>query len=134
MSMHIYAGPAAWPAPSMHICAGPAEWPAQSMRIYAGPAAWPVPSMHIYSGPAEWPAQSMRIYSGPGSMACTIYAHLIRRVEVSSIRTVIRVRSYLASFFPPRFSGTIDKSCVVALIIITIVSLISLSRFKIVLK
>ena len=34
--MHIYAGPAAWPAPSMHI--------------YAGPTAWPAPSMHIYTG------------------------------------------------------------------------------------
>ena len=37
--MHIYAGPAAWPAPSMHIYAGPAAWPAQSMHIYAGPVA-----------------------------------------------------------------------------------------------
>ena len=62
--MHIYAGPAAWPAQSMHIDAGSAVWPAQSMRIQAGPAAWPAQSMHIYAAPAAWPAQSMHIYAG----------------------------------------------------------------------
>ena len=34
----------------------------------------------------------------------------------------IRVRSYLASLFPPRFLMTIDKSCIVASIVIIILS------------
>ena len=62
--MHIYAGPAAWPAPSMHIYAGPAAWPALSMHIYAGPAAWPAQSMRIYAGPAV-PGSVFRMLPGP---------------------------------------------------------------------
>ena len=52
----------------------------------------------------------------------------------SYIRRVIRVRSYLASLSPPRFSMTIDKSCIVAPIIIILMSRSSLSRLKMVSK
>ena len=56
------------------------------------------------------------------------------RLTVYRSSYIVRVRSYLAFLFPPRFLVKIDKSCIVASTIITLMSLISLSRFKIVSK